>query len=256
MVICVIWRSVRVAVNLGQRMDYPHSHMLPVPGTKVICVLKVYYMTMIIYPSPVLQVPFLPQKFVGVLFPYCWLFVLTYTRYLVYLNPYRNTELFCFFVLLGVLLVCTALDVIWQEVLEDFLRLFPLLFSANQNARFCQAVTSSFERRQWKRLSAGLRNAAKMAKEKVRGNHCRHVSQPSLSLESCVSKPLQCIHNWVCTYRALYPCIPIKAFVATHVNELNAFFRSKGVVRVNIILEKSTGLLLYLSVVQSVGPLE
>lgn len=54
-----------------------------------------------------------------------------------------------------------------QEVLEEFLRLFPLLFSANQNARFSQAVTSSFERRQWKRLSAGLRDAAKTAIKKV-----------------------------------------------------------------------------------------
>lgn len=56
-----------------------------------------------------------------------------------------------------------------QEVLEDFLRLFPLLFSANQNARFCQAVTTSFERKQWSRLSKGLRNAAKMAMDKVSG---------------------------------------------------------------------------------------
>lgn len=52
-------------------------------------------------------------------------------------------------------------------MLEDFLRLFPLLFSATQNARFCQAITSSFERRQWNRLSKGLRNAAKMAMDKV-----------------------------------------------------------------------------------------
>ncbi|CAM9300586.1 unnamed protein product, partial [Ectocarpus sp. 4 AP-2014] len=52
-------------------------------------------------------------------------------------------------------------------VLREFLRLFPLLFSATQNARFCQAVTSSFERRQWSRLSKGLRNAAKMAVDKL-----------------------------------------------------------------------------------------
>ena len=59
-----------------------------------------------------------------------------------------------------------------QEVLEEFLRLFPLLFSATQNARFCQAITSSFERRQWNRLSKGLRNAAKMAMDKVRCHEC------------------------------------------------------------------------------------
>ncbi|CAN0109637.1 unnamed protein product, partial [Ectocarpus sp. 6 AP-2014] len=53
-----------------------------------------------------------------------------------------------------------------EEVLREFLRLFPLLFSATQNARFCQAITSSFERRQWSRLSKGLRNAAKMAMDK------------------------------------------------------------------------------------------
>lgn len=70
--------------------------------------------------------------------------------------------------MLRVLVAPLAVDSILQEVLEEFLRVFPLLFSANQNARFCQAVTSSFERRQWKRLSAGLRNAAKMAREKVR----------------------------------------------------------------------------------------
>lgn len=57
--------------------------------------------------------------------------------------------------------------VVPQDVLTDFLRIFPQLFSASQNVRFCQAITSSFERRQWKRLSAGLRNAAKMANEKV-----------------------------------------------------------------------------------------
>lgn len=83
----------------------------------------------------------------------------------------KQTFIFCLH--LRHLLPCHASLVgrtasIRQEVLEEFLRLFPLLFSANQNARFCQAVTSSFERRQWKRLSAGLRNAAKMAREKVR----------------------------------------------------------------------------------------
>eukprot|EP00903_Cladosiphon_okamuranus_P014927 g13820.t2 len=61
-----------------------------------------------------------------------------------------------------------------QEVLEEFLRLFLLLFSATQNARFCQAITSSFERRQWNRLSKGLRNAAKMAIDKLDRSRSEH----------------------------------------------------------------------------------
>lgn len=77
------------------------------------------------------------------------------------------------------------MDAIRQEVLEEFLRLFPLLFSANQNARFCQAVTSSFERRQWKRLSAGLRNAAKMGREKVRGNYFSRLKSEAQTPFNC-----------------------------------------------------------------------
>ena len=74
-------------------------------------------------------------------------------------------NLLTFSLLVVLLMFCS----VWcQEVLEEFLRLFPLLFSATQNARFCQAITSSFERRQWNRLSKGLRNAAKMAIDKVR----------------------------------------------------------------------------------------
>ncbi|CAM9828639.1 unnamed protein product, partial [Discosporangium mesarthrocarpum] len=54
-----------------------------------------------------------------------------------------------------------------QEMLSEFLNIFPRLFSMAQNARFCQAIVAAFERRQWKRLSAGLKNASKMANEKV-----------------------------------------------------------------------------------------
>lgn len=63
---------------------------------------------------------------------------------------------------------CANVTVGTQGVLEEFLGLFPQLFSARQNGGFCHAITSAFERRQWKRLSAGLRNAAKIALEKVR----------------------------------------------------------------------------------------
>ncbi|CAM9377533.1 unnamed protein product, partial [Scytosiphon promiscuus] len=74
-----------------------------------------------------------------------------------------------------------------QEVLEEFLRLFPLLFSATQNARFCQAITSSFERRQWSRLSKGLANAAKMAMDKLDRSRFEQRSEAS----SDFSKPDQ-----------------------------------------------------------------
>ena len=52
------------------------------------------------------------------------------------------------------------------QVYEMFLDLFPGLFSGSKNDKYLSAVRKSLEKKQWKRLSHGLTQAVKMAREK------------------------------------------------------------------------------------------